>query len=575
MERIRQRRRSSTGEDQAPALEHLKFNNAYPAGSDESSIDTSSIDSAPTSPSAYAVDHHALRPHPCEMKGNKDKEALRELRERKSLAKVRVKEETYLFEGGRKEGKHHKTPSIGVLAKWEGISVESARKFRFRNLSAKPEPSILDQKSSRDSTFFGFFILFWVTVGVIVLRMFVYNYCQKSIIIDNNLVMILKKDLWKVALTDFALYCSTYFAYVWQLGIKKGYLNWESSGYIVQHLWQALTIFWLLWFEQYMDFPWIGCVYLLLHCLVLLMKEHSYAFYNGYLWQVYNDLKDAKEALSNNEFNPNDIEQTQEEELLKKIAEFSNDELKMQSNVTRFPDNITFRNYFAYSMFPTLIYQIEYPRTERIRKNYVIKKLAATFGVFFILIVVSENYLYPIAIRAMELRNEPLSLKVREYIFILLDLVPPFILIYLLTFYIIWDAILNAIAELTCFGDREFYGEWWNCVAWDQFAKDWNVPVHRFLLRHVYHSSISAFHLSKYLATICTFLLSSLVHELVMFVIFRKLRGYLFCLQMCQLPLVALSRTKYMRGRHILGNTMFWFGIVTGPSIMCSLYLTF
>lgn len=513
MDKIRQRRRKSAGDDGGvPNFEHLKFNNAYTNGSDVSSIES------PTTPK--------LSPGTA-------------------------------------------TPPLPVLARKEDQSVELARKFRFRNLSSRPQSSILDQKSSRDSTFFGFFILFWVTVAVIVFRLFVFNYCQKSMLMDGNLLMILCRDLWKVAATDLVLYLSTYFAFFWQLGIKNGYLDWDKTGWIVQNIWQALTLFVLLWFEKYMDFPWIGCVYLVLHFLVLLMKEHSYAFYNGYLWQVYNDLMDAKEALSKKDLN-------EDEKLeLRKVVDFSSDELKMQSTSIPFPKNITLQNFFEYSMFPTLIYQIEYPRTDRIRKEYLFKKVAATFGVFFLMIVVSENYLYPIAMRAMDLRNEPLEMKIREYIFILLDLAPPFILIYLLTFYIIWDAILNAIAELTYFGDREFYGEWWNCIAWDQFAKDWNVPVHRFLLRHVYHSSISAFHISKYSATVCTFLLSSLVHELVMFVIFRKLRGYLFCLQMCQLPLVALSRTKFMRGRHILGNTVFWFGIVTGPSIMCSLYLTF
>lgn len=28
-----------------------------------------------------------------------------------------------------------------------------------------------------------------------------------------------------------------------------------------------------------------------------------------------------------------------------------------------------------------------------------------------------------------------------------------------------------------------------------------------------------------------------------------------------------------MRGRKTLGNIMFWFGIFTGPSLLCSLYL--
>lgn len=52
---------------------------------------------------------------------------------------------------------------------------------------------------------------------------------------------------------------------------------------------------------------------------------------------------------------------------------------------------------------------------------------------------------------------------------------------YLLVFYIIWDAILNAIAELTRFSDREFYGPWWNSVTWDQFAREW-VCLPRFMV---------------------------------------------------------------------------------------------
>jgi sterol O-acyltransferase len=50
---------------------------------------------------------------------------------------------------------------------------------------------------------------------------------------------------------------------------------------------------------------------------------------------------------------------------------------------------------------------------------------------------------------------------------------------------------LNALAEITRFADRGFYADWWNSVSWDQFSRDWNRPVYNFLLRHVYHSSIS------------------------------------------------------------------------------------
>lgn len=83
----------------------------------------------------------------------------------------------------------------------------------------------------------------------------------------------------------------------------------------------------------------------------------------------------------------------------------------------------------------------------------------------------------------------------------------------------------------------------------------------------------AAVRVNKHTATLFTFFLSALVHELVMWCIFKKLRGYLLFMQMLQLPLVQLSRTKWMKGRKTLGNINFWLGIFTGPSVLCSLYL--
>ena len=137
----------------------------------------------------------------------------------------------------------------------------------------------------------------------------------------------------------------------------------------------------------------------------------------------------------------------------------------------------------------------------------------------------------------------------------------------------LFESLLNLLAELTYFADRGFYADWWNSVSWDQYARDWNKPVHIFLLRHVYHSSLSSFTISRHAATMITFLLSALVHEWLMFVLFKKLRGYLMLMQLSQIPLVSLSRTWWLRGRKTLGNLIFWVGMFTGPSLLCSLYL--
>lgn len=462
--------------------------------------------------------------------------------------------------------------SLSAAPKAEKPSVEEttvARRIRFRNMSNEVQPSIFDRRGSR---FSGFYTLFWVTLGVMLSRRFAYNFLEHREIMGTNLTRIFLTDLHKVALTDLWMYCMTYFGLFLQLAIKKGYITWEHCGWWLQYLYQISFVLFFAWFSTYMEYPWIGSVFLLLHSIVLLMKQHSFAFYNGYFWGISKELKKSKGELKRLA-DSSEKNFDQESKLLASIK-FCTEEMESQStNGLRFPENITFSNYFEYSMFPTLVYQLEYPRTDKIRWRYVAEKATGVFGVILLLIVVSETYMYPISIEAMSLRNCSLQTKLKKYPLILLDIIPPFVILNLLVFYLIWDAILNGIAELTRFGDRNFYGEWWNCSSWDEFAKEWNVPVHRFLLRHVYHSSMSSLQLNRVQATLLTFFLSSVVHEFVMFSIFKKLRCYLLCMQMFQLPLITLS--TFFKGHWLLGNVIFWFGMITGPSVMCSLYLMF
>ena len=240
-----------------------------------------------------------------------------------------------------------------------------------------------------------------------------------------------------------------------------------------------------------------------------------------------------------------------------------------------YPKNLGIYNFFEYICLPTLVYELEYPRQERINWWYVLEKTTATFGVLCVMMVISQAFIYPPVAKTVAMKEAGMTLdeRWREFPFIVSDMLFPLLIEQLLTWYLIWECILNVLAELTCFADRGFYGPWWNSVTWDQYARDWNRPVHNFLLRHVYHSSISTFHLSRNAATFVTFLLSALVHEMVMAVMFKKVRGYLFWMQLLQMPLVTFSRSKLMRERIILGNVVFWIGLFVGPSFLTSLYL--
>ncbi|CAG8775395.1 16237_t:CDS:2, partial [Acaulospora morrowiae] len=53
-------------------------------------------------------------------------------------------------------------------------------------------------------------------------------------------------------------------------------------------------------------------------------------------------------------------------------------------------------------------------------------------------------------------------------------------------------------------------------------------------------------------------------HELVMVVVSKKIRMYLFVMQMLQLPLIALGRLPVIREKWWLGNAFFWFSLFVG-----------
>ncbi len=53
-------------------------------------------------------------------------------------------------------------------------------------------------------------------------------------------------------------------------------------------------------------------------------------------------------------------------------------------------------------------------------------------------------------------------------------------------FYAYFHLALNISAEITCFGDRVFYKDWWNAHDIEEYWRLWNVPAHAWIARHVY-----------------------------------------------------------------------------------------
>ncbi|ESK96525.1 sterol o-acyltransferase [Moniliophthora roreri MCA 2997] len=253
------------------------------------------------------------------------------------------------------------------------------------------------------------------------------------------------------------------------------------------------------------------------------------------------------------------------------IAELAREYTELQGELTSsgplyvtWPNNITFKNFAVYMLIPTLVYELEYPRTDKIRPLYVFEKTVATFGTFLLLYSVTERFI---------LTQTPTPDQ--SFLRSLLDLSLPFMLAYLLLFYIIFECICNGFAELSYFADRQFYEDWWNSTSWDEFSRKWNRPVHMFLLRHVYQSTMASYKISKNSAMFVTFLLSACMHELVMAIVTKKFRFYLFAMQLIQIPLITISRIPAIKRNKMLGNLVFWLGLYAGFPLLCVAYVAY
>jgi sterol O-acyltransferase len=516
---------------------------------------------------------------------------------------------------------------------------------RLRDLVFTRQFTTFDRQNpaSSESPFFGFFTLFWLSMVIIFVQVSMQNWRTYGSILGNNQIMkmMFSHDVFVLGLTDGVMCAATVEAYFLSKLVQKGYVNWAKQGWIIQNAWQTVYIATVIWWTWFREWPWTHSIFIFLHCLVFVMKQHSYTFYNGYLsgvnrrrkvlqlklkqlehaqpapkdsmakhdtattnpanllGQSNGDLHDRRPSMLRTSTNliaeesdvatvasaiesgrPFDLAQLQAfESVIKSEISDLNKQLegKMPSpeGTNTYPHNLRLANFAEFICLPTLVYELDYPRQESTNWWYVAEKTAATFGVLGVMMVVSQGFIYPAVARtvAMKEAGMPLEERWKEFPFIVSEMLFPLLIEQLLTWYVIWECILNVLAEVTRFADRGFYGDWWNSVSWDQYARDWNRPVHNFLLRHVYHSSISTFHLSRNAATFVTFLLSALVHELCMAILFKKVRGYLFTMQLLQMPLVTLSRTKLLKGRTVLGNVIFWLGLFVGPSFLTSLYL--
>ena len=112
--------------------------------------------------------------------------------------------------------------------------------------------------------------------------------------------------------------------------------------------------------------------------------------------------------------------------------------------------------------------------------------------------------------------------------------------LWLAMFYAMFHSYMNLFAELTYFGDRRFYSDWWNAGDLSEYWRKWNFPVHSFLMRHVYYP-LRRRKINKMLALLTTFLLSALAHEYIVVGVLRVFNGIAFSIMIINVPIIIVQ----------------------------------
>ncbi|KAM8785720.1 diacylglycerol O-acyltransferase 1 [Rhynchonycteris naso] len=201
-----------------------------------------------------------------------------------------------------------------------------------------------------------------------------------------------------------------------------------------------------------------------------------------------------------------------------------------RTGTVSYPDNLTYRDLYYFLFAPTLCYELNFPRSPRIRKRFLLRRLFEMLFFTQLQVGLIQQWMVP------TIQNSMKPFKDMDYSRIierLLKLAVPNHLIWLIFFYWLFHSCLNAVAELMQFGDREFYRDWWNSESVTYFWQNWNIPVHKWCIRHFYKPMLRRGS-SKWVAKMGVFLASAFFHEYLVSIPLRMFRLWAFTGMMAQ-----------------------------------------
>lgn len=231
-----------------------------------------------------------------------------------------------------------------------------------------------------------------------------------------------------------------------------------------------------------------------------------------------------------------------------------------------YPGNLTIKDMYYFAFAPTLCYELNFPRSPKIRMGFLLRRLFEMLFFTQLLVALTQQWMIPIIQSSMKpLEDMDLSRMMER----LLRLAVPNHLLWLMFFYWFFHSSLNFSAELLRFGDRQFYKDWWNAETVTYFWQNWNIPVHKWCLRHFYKPLLRK-GFSKIISQSAVFFLSAFFHEYLVSVPLRMFRLWAFMGMMAQLPL-AWFVGNLLRGNY--GNAAVWISLIIGQPFAVLMYV--
>jgi len=305
--------------------------------------------------------------------------------------------------------------------------------------------------------------------------------------------------------------------------------------------------------------------------ILVFLKLVSYIQVNKWCRDSWNTRKMINQHMARNgDFFHRQWSVSVEKHRQRTEQDLKNDEIEIiDKNLVHWPHNLSVKDLAYFLCVPTLCYELNFPRTKRIRKIFLLRRILEVILGTNLMLALTQQWIVPNVVDTLvPFDSLDWSLTMER----LLKLALPSHILWLLGFYLYFHSFLNTVGELLQFADRDFYHDWWNSRNVEKFWQNWNLPVHKWCVRHLYKPVLEK-GFSKLLAMLLVFFLSAFFHEYLVSVPLKMFKPWAFVGILSQVVLIIISKKIELQFGYQLGNMTVWASIILGEPLFLMVYV--